>query len=288
MSRRDRSSRARRQSLSEDDRSPSSHGRDDRRRRHKRGDESSDREHDSRRRGRSSPARHHGRSRRDSLESEAKYSDDSRRGGTRSGGRRKGGNDEEELKHYIKLVYKEFKAMLTMVNDETEMIKKHPSMTTAPRSIRSLYKGKVKMPKRPDDSRDTSALDMIKELEHGMQEVHDKLNKSYRTRFFKQVQSGMERKPNESSRRSGRKYRDGGTRDISESEDDYEPRRSEKRRKNRDGRDRESRHREDRYEEDRHREDRHRGDRHRESRRREDKHRDNDRSSRRRRSRSEY
>jgi len=283
MSRRDRSSRARWQSPRRDDRSPSSHGRDDRSRRSRRRDESSDREHTSRRRSRRSPDRNYRRSRRDSEESEAKYSDDSRRRSTRDSRRGGGGgSDEDDLKHYIKLVYKEFKAMLSMVNDETEMIKKHPSMTKAPRSIRSLYKGKIKIPKRPDDSRDTSALDMIKELEYGMQEVHDKLNKSYRTRFFKQIQSGMERKPNESSRRSSRKYRDGGSRDLSEYEDDYEPIRTE-RRKYRDERHRESRHREDRHGEDRYREDRYRGDRH-----REDRHRDNDRSSRRRRGRSEY
>jgi len=177
--------------------------------------------------------------------------------------------------------------MLSMVNDETEMIKKHPSMTKAPRSIRSLYKGKINIPKRPADSRDTSALDMIKELEHGIQEVHDKLNKSYRTRFFKQVQSGMERKPNESTRRSGKKYRDGGSRDVSEYEDEYEPRGTE-RRKHRDERNREGRHRKDRHEENRHRENRLRGDSHQGDRRREDKQRDNDRSSRRRRGRSEY
>jgi len=287
MSRRNRSSRARGQSPRGDDRSPSSHGRDDRSRRHRRRDESSDREHNSRRRSRSSPDRYYDRSRRDSQESEAKYSDDSTRRSTRN--KRRGGSrrDEEDLKHYIKQVYKEFKAMLTMVSDETEMMKKHPSMTKAPRTIRSLYKGKIKMPKRPDDSRDTSALDMIKELEYGMHEVHDKLNKSYRTRFFKQVQSGLERKPNESSRRSGRKYRDGGSRDVSDYQDDYEPREKE-RRKHRHERKREGRHREDRHEEDRYREDRHRGDRYSESRRQEDRHRDDDRSSRRRRSRSEY
>merc|ERR1712060_1010323 len=86
----------------------------------------------------------------------------------------------------------------------------------------------MKIPKRLDDSEDATALDMIKELENGIQEAQDKLNKSYRNRFFKQVQSGMERNPNPSSRALRRRYSDSDSREGSDLDDDYEPRRSGK------------------------------------------------------------
>jgi len=150
--------------------------------------------------------------------------------------------------------------MLSMVNDETEMIKKHPAMTKAPRTIRSMYEGKINIPKSPDD-KDATALDMIKELEHGIQEAQDKLNKSYRNRFFKQVQSGME---------------DDSSRDGSDYNDSYERRRTG-RRKYRDERDREDINKEDRY-----RKDRRRGDRYTKDRRPKDRYRDDYRNGRRR------
>jgi len=165
--------------------------------------------------------------------------------------------------------------MLSMINDETELIKKHPAMTKAPRTTRSLYEGKIKIPKRPDDSEDATALDMIKELENGIQEAQDKLNKSYRNRFFKQVKSGMERNPNPSSRALRRKYSDDGSRDGSDLDNDYQPRRSEGR-KYRGERGRKDTYGEDRYQNNRRREDRH------EDGRRKDRLRDNDRNSRRR------
>lgn len=161
--------------------------------------------------------------------------------------------------------------MLKMVNDETEIIKKHPAMTKAPRTTRSLYEGRIKIPKLPVDSEDLSALDMIKELENGMQEAQDKLSKSYRNRFFKLVKSGMERNPNPSSRALRKKYNDDGSIDGSDIDDNYESRQSGRRKY------RDDRGRKDRYEEDRYRSDRRRGDRH-DDRRQKDRHRDNDRS----------
>lgn len=162
--------------------------------------------------------------------------------------------------------------MLKMVNDETEIIKKHPVMTVAPRTTRSLYEGRIKIPKLPDDSEEVTALEMIKELENGMQEAQDKLSKSFRNSFFKLVKSGKERKPSPSSRALRRRYSEDGSRDGSDLDD--KPRKTGRRKY------RDERGRNDRYEEDRHRNDRRRGDRH-EDRRQKDRHEDNDRSRRR-------
>jgi len=268
---RHRSNRRRYESSRRDDRSPSRYSGDKHGRRGRRGDGTSDSEEIGRR-GSRRPDRKYRSSRRHSEVSEGIYSDDNR--GRSSRGTRRG-KDEEDLKHYINLIYKEFKAMLIMVNDETEIIKKHPAMTKAPRTTRSLYEGKMKIPKRLDDSEDATALDMIKELENGIQEAQDKLNKSYRNRFFKQVKSGMERNPNPSYRALRTRYSDNGSRDGSDLDNDYEPRRTGKHKY------RDERGRKDRYGEDKYRNDRRRGDRH-EDRRRKDRYRDNDRNSRRR------
>jgi len=270
MSRR-RSSRRRYESSRRDDRSPSRYSGDKHSRRDRQGDGTSDSEENRSRRSPRSSDRNHRRSRRHSEGSDGIYSDHNRGRSSRDTRRGLGGKDEEDLKHYINLIYKEFKAMLSMVNDETEIIKKHPAMTKAPRTTRSLYEGKMKIFKRPDDSEDATALDMIKELENGIQEAQDKLNKSYRNRFFKQVQSGMERNPNPSSRALRRKYNDDGSKDGSDLDDHHEPRRAG-RRKYRGGSGK------DRYREDKYRNGRRRGDRHGDGRRKE-RYRDNDRDS---------
>lgn len=272
---RHRNTRRRYESSKRADRSTSRYSGDKQGRRGRRGDGTSDSEDNCRRRGRRSPDRKHRRSGRDSEGSEGVYSEDNRGRSSRDTRRVRGGKDEEDLKHYINLIYKEFKAILTMVNDETEIIKKHPAMTKAPRTTRSLYEGKMKIPKRLDDSEDATALDMIKELENGIQEAQDKLNKSYRNSFFKQVRSGMERNPNPSSRALRRRNRDSGSRDGSDLDDDYELGRTGKYKYH------DVRGQKDRYGDDISRNDRRRGDRHKD-RRRKDRYRDNDRNSHRR------
>jgi len=272
MSRR-RRSRGRYESSRRDDRSPSRYsGGKKHSRRGRRDDGTSDSEDNSRRRSRRSPDSKHRRARRHSQLSDGIYSDDNRGRSSRDARRGRGGKDEDDLKHYINLIYKEFKAMLNMVNEETEIIKQHPSMTKAPRTTRSLYEGKIKIPKRPDDSEDSTALDMIKELENGIQEAQDKLSKSYRNRFFKLVKSGMERNPNPSSRTLRRRNSDDGSRDGSDLDDKYESRKPGRRKY------RDERGRKDKYGEDRYKTDRRRGDRHQDRRR--DRHRDDDRKSR--------
>merc|ERR1711920_52379 len=145
------------------------------------------------------------------------YSDDSQRSGSRRGGRhrqsREGDRYDDDIKHYIVSIYKEFSLMYAMIKEETNKIRDNDEMMFT-QSIKKLDGKDVELPKRLDGH---DSLKMLKSLCEQSTRVKEKLNKNYRTKFFQLVKRKMDHAKTERYVRSRydeeRRHRDRADRD---------------------------------------------------------------------------
>jgi len=156
---------------------------------------------------------------------------DSDRGGGRRGdrgrGRRQGRGrktKEDRMKDLIFQFFKDYEVISKMVLAETELIRKIPFMESFDRD----YKGKHSPVGYLDER--CKPHELLKELDKDVKRMGDKLNRRFRSKYFKYLEEELDddldssrSRHNRRSRRSPRRRRDSGRRDS------YDQRRSSRR-----------------------------------------------------------
>lgn len=151
----------------------------------------------------------------------------------RGGRRRRGGSrddDEEDMKTLIVKFFHHYSIIYNMVKGETEMMYKQPCMGS--RNVKRHYKGNHFLRGKLDDYQ--TPLELLKTVSKETAKVGDKLNKTYRAKFFDHHSRDEEDSRGHRSSRKGRR-------------DDGYDRRDNRREERSDRRD-EPRGRRDRYE----------------------------------------
>jgi len=209
-----------------------------------------------RRRPRSIERRDNRRRRSSSVSSDGIYADgDRRRGGgrrgreDRDGGRRGGGGSyDNELRKKIKKLFKHYCEVYEMIKDESSQIRLHSIMRYAHKKDRDQDEGDVRTIRSLKNS--DSPLAMLKCFSEEAKAVRAKLNKDYRSYFFKESKKraerryGSEERYRDDDRRDTRGTRSRHQRSRSSYDHDREPRERRERRSSRDyDRNRSSRHR---------------------------------------------
>merc|ERR1719445_1166159 len=99
-------------------------------------------------------------------------------------GRRGGGEGDLGLRSYIDNIYKSYRALWQLMNEETDQIRRHPLMRYASRTIRELDTGDF-VPRRVLD-KDVGTLKALQQFYDITSAVKDSLNKDYRKHFFRE------------------------------------------------------------------------------------------------------